>query len=71
MKAMLIGILKNLAMMIVGPKMILWGLRIATSVTDNKIDDNVVGIVEAGYNNDEKKLKESVEALAAIYKESK
>lgn len=71
MKAMLISILKNLAMMIVGPKMILWGLRLATSITDNKIDDNVVGIVEAGYNNDEAKLKESVEALAAIYKESK
>ena len=71
MKAMIVLMLKNPASMILGPKMILWGLRLATTLSSNKIDDNCVGIIEAAYENDVEKLKKSAEALVDIYNKGK
>lgn len=62
-------ILTNLLRMIIGKKMILWGLKLATSLTDNKVDDNVVLLAEGALDNDEAKVKKALEGLANIYKQ--
>lgn len=68
-KIMLLRIIKNLASMVLGPEVILWGLKLATTLSDNGIDDNCVGLIDAAYNNDLPKLKEHAENLARIYKD--
>ena len=63
MKTAIILILENLVAMIVGPKMIIWLLGVAAKRTDNKIDDHVIKIVKAGYENDMVSMKKGVEDL--------
>lgn len=63
MKAIAARILKNLVGMLITKHMIFWGLELATKQTKNKVDDNVVGVVKAAYNNNDKELRESVEKI--------
>lgn len=65
MKLILAKLIKNLVAMLLTEKMIIWGLQFATKQTKNKIDDNVVGIVIAGYKGDEEEMKKAIEALVA------
>lgn len=67
--AIIKAILTNLFRMFKGKKMIIWGLKIATSMTDNKIDDNIVLLVEGAMNNDEAEVTKAIEALATMQKE--
>lgn len=64
MKLLIAKIIKNLITMFVSEKMIIWGLQFATKQTKNKIDDNVVDIVIAGYEADEAAMKKALEGLA-------
>lgn len=59
---------KNLVAMLLTQKMIIWALEVATSKTENEIDDNVVALVKAGYNNDTEGVRKAVQALADEYK---
>ena len=63
-------LITNLLRMIVGKKMIIWGLKLATSLTDNKVDDNVVLLAEGALDNDTAKVKKALEGLANSYKQS-
>jgi len=67
-KVLVTTVLTNLFKMLVTEKMIIWGLKQFSKMTDNKIDDNTVGIIEAGFNSDPEGLKTSTEALLAELK---
>jgi len=62
-KAVIVMIIKNLVAMLLTKKMIFWALEIAAAQTKTAIDDNVVGIVKAGYNSDNEALKLHLESL--------
>ncbi len=49
-------ILFNIARMFLTKTVAIWALKLAAKHTKNKIDDNVVGLAEAGYNNDPEKM---------------
>ena len=66
MKTFIILLLKNIGAAFLTKKMSIWGLKLLTSFTSNKIDDNVVIFVEAAANNDEKAMKEALEILVEI-----
>lgn len=72
MKTAILFILKtlvtNVAKMLVSKKMVYWTLETWAKNTDNKIDDNVVLIVEGAYDADTEKLKLGVEGLLAEMK---
>lgn len=63
-------LITNLLRMIIGKKMIIWGLKLAASLTDNKVDDNVVLLAEGALDNDEAKVKKALEGLANNYKQN-
>ena len=63
------AMLTNLFRMFMGKKMVIWGLKIAASMTDNKIDDNIVLLAEGAMNNDEEEVTKAIEALVAARKE--
>ena len=63
------AMLTNLFRMFLGKKMVIWGLKIAASMTDNKIDDNIVLLAEGAMNNDEEEVTKAIEALVATRKE--
>ena len=65
------AMLTNLFRMFLGKKMVIWGLKIAASMTDNKIDDNIVLLAEGAMNNDEAEVTKAIEALALGIKEKK
>ncbi len=65
MKIAVALILKNLISMIVGPKMIIWLLGVAAEKTSNKIDDHVVKIVKAGYENNTADMQQGIKDLTA------
>lgn len=68
MKAVVARIFKNLIGMLITKHMIFWGLELATKQTKNKVDDNVVKLVRAAYDADDKKLREAVENIASELK---
>lgn len=61
-------LITNLLRMLIGKKMIIWGLKLASSLTKNKVDDGVVMLAEGALDNDEDKVREAIELLAAQYK---
>lgn len=54
---------QNLLIMALNKTVILWALRLAAKQTDNKIDDNVIEVVDAAYEADTERLKSSVENI--------
>lgn len=68
----IIGLLKifliNSAKMIMSKKLILWGLGLYAKTTETKIDDNLLGLVEAGYNSDVDAFKKYAELLVESIK---
>lgn len=67
LKAMLV----NLFRMFLGKKMVIWGLKLAASMTDTKVDDNIILLAEGAMDNDEAKVVAAIEALAANVKTNK
>ncbi len=61
-------IITNLLRMLIGKKMIIWGLKLAASLTSNKVDDNVIMLAEGALDNDVTKVKAAIEALTARHK---
>ena len=59
-------IFTNLLRMFLGKKMVLWALKLAASVSDTKVDDNMVLLVEGAYENDDTKVKQAVSELTKI-----
>lgn len=68
---MLKTLITNLIGMLMTKAMILWGLKFAAKQTKNKIDDDIVLLVEGAYDNDEEKVRAAIEALAAEIQKSK
>lgn len=58
---------KNAVGMLVGKRMIFWALELAAKQTDNKIDDNAVGLVRAAYENDADGVRECAERILNEY----
>lgn len=61
-------LITNLFRMLIGKNMIIWGLKLAASVSTNKVDDNVVLLVEGALKNDAEKVKRAIEQLASLKK---
>lgn len=61
----------NVLKMLLTKTVILWGLKLAAKQTDNKIDDYVIDVVEAGYDGDTEKFQKSVELLVEAAKSDK
>ena len=59
---------KNIVGMLVGKRMIFWALELAAKQTDNKIDDNAVGLVKAAYENDDAGVREHAEQILEAYR---
>lgn len=68
MRAALILILKNLAGMVLTPRVAIWAAKLAVHRTDNLIDDGCVDLLEAAYYNDVEGVKRAVEALVEVTK---
>lgn len=54
---------KNLVLMLVRWPMIKWILTLMAKQTTNKIDDNIILLVDAAYNKDEETFKVALEAI--------
>jgi hypothetical protein len=52
LKTLIITILKNLAKILLAPKMIIWAAEVTSEWTDNDVDDPVVALLKAAYYND-------------------
>lgn len=63
MKLFIMRILKNLGGMILTKKVIVWALTLAASKTTNKIDDNIIKLVEAAYDNDPEGVMKSTQII--------
>lgn len=61
--------LTNLLRMLIGKKMIIWGLKLAATHTDTKVDDNVILLAEGALDNDAEKVKTAIEALSTTIKD--
>jgi hypothetical protein len=67
-KSVLLTIGTNLVSMFMTKTVILWALKLATKQTENKVDDNVVLLVEAAYNNDSAAFQAATEELVKSVK---
>jgi hypothetical protein len=67
-KSVLLTIGTNLVSMFMTKTVILWALKLATKQTENKVDDNVVLLVEAAYNNDSASFQAATEELVKSVK---
>jgi len=67
-KSVLLTIGTNLVSMFMTKTVILWALKLATKQTENKVDDNVVLLVEAAYNNDPTAFQAATEELVKSVK---
>lgn len=66
MTILLKTLITNLLRMLIGKNMIIWGLKLAASVSTNKVDDNVVLLVEGALKNNTAKVKLAIEQLASL-----
>lgn len=55
---------KNIVAMMLTKTMVFWALELAAKKSDNKIDDAVLELVRAAYDNDADSFKDAVEKLA-------
>ena len=56
MKLIVIEMIKNLLKALLGAKMFFWGAEFAASKSDNLVDDNVIAMGKAAYENDPEKM---------------
>lgn len=68
LKQLIITLAANLGKMLLTRAVILWALRLYAKQTTNLIDDNVINLVEAGYDNDSVALMKAVDAIVAEYR---
>ncbi len=64
MKAALILLFRNFGAALLTRHMVLLLLRLAAKFTENKIDDNVVGLIDAGFKNDINSMQWYIEAIS-------
>ncbi|GFD70929.1 hypothetical protein KUL113_03490 [Tenacibaculum sp. KUL113] len=64
MKAALILLFRNFGAALLTRHMVLFLLKLAAKFTENKIDDNVVGLIEAGFKSDIESLQWYIEAIS-------
>lgn len=64
------AILLNLVRLIFTKKVAIWAVKLWAKHTENKIDDNVVALIEAGMASDLPGMQKAVEGLViALHKE--
>ena len=64
MKAALLLLFKNFGAALLTQHMIMFLLGLIAKLTNNKIDDNVIGLIDAGFANDVPAMKVYLEYLA-------
>ena len=64
MKAALILLFRNFGAALLTRHMVLLLLRLAAKFTENKIDDNVVGLINAGFKSDIESMQWYIEAIS-------
>lgn len=64
MKAALILLFRNFGAALLTRHMVLLLLRLAAKFTENKIDDNVVGLIDSGFKNDINSMQWYIEAIS-------
>ena len=64
MKAALLLLFKNFGAALLTQHMIMFLLGLIAKLTDNKIDDSVIGLIDAGFSNDVPTMKLYIERLA-------
>lgn len=63
LKVVALKLIKNAIAMALTKKVALWAVKLAVHQTENKIDDNVVDLLEGCYDNDSDKVMKAVEKL--------
>jgi hypothetical protein len=70
MKVIVIMMIKNLFSALMGKAMFFWGAEFAAGKTDNLVDDNVIAMGKAAYDNDPEKMiyyaKKAIEELTKL-----
>ncbi len=70
MKLIAIMMIKNLFKALLGRNMFFWGAEFAASKSDNLVDDNVIALGKAAYDNDHEKMihyaKKTIEELTKL-----
>ena len=64
MKAALIHLFRNFGAALLTRHMVLFLLKLAAKFTENKIDDNVVGLINAGFKSDIESMQWYIEAIS-------
>lgn len=64
MKAALILLFRNFGAALLTRHMVLFLLKLAAKFTENKIDDNVVGLINAGFESDIESMQWYIEAVS-------
>ena len=64
MKAALILLFSNFGAALLTRHMVLFLLKLAAKFTENKIDDNVVGLINAGFKSDIESMQWYIEAIS-------
>ncbi len=64
MKAALILLFRNFGAALLTRHMVLFLLKLAAKFTENKIDDNVVGLINAGFKSDIESMQWYIEAIS-------
>lgn len=64
MKAALILLFRNFGAALLTRHMVLFLLKLAAKFTENKIDDNVVGLINAGFKSDIDSMQWYIEAIS-------
>ena len=70
LKLLIIQLAGNIGKMILTKTVALWALKLAAKQTDNIVDDNVVKLAEAAYNNDQVGVMQAGEALVQGIKDA-
>ena len=64
MKAALILLFRNFGAALLTRHMVMFLLKLAAKFTENKIDDNVVGLINAGFKSDIESMHWYIEAIS-------
>lgn len=63
MKTAILLLLRNVGAAFLTRHMVIWLLKLLSQYTDNKIDDHVIGLVDAAFKNDVAGMKASLAKL--------
>lgn len=69
MSAILLQILKSIGVSLLAKPMLFWGARLAARNTDTPFDDELINLVEAGYDGDTEKMQAAIKEIGLSVEE--